>query len=76
MTGVVWLEDDVDNDARFWELHCALTGTAPGPSDQWSLRGRTLSASSAAIPPPRRSKPARARQAVAALQPRAAVEDG
>jgi hypothetical protein len=58
MTGVVWLEGDLDNDARFWELHCALTATAPGPSAEWSLRGRTLSASSAAIPPPRRSTPA------------------
>src|SRR3954469_3716428 len=57
MTGVVWLPDDVDNDARFWQVHCALTAHEPGPMEEWSLRGRTITASAAAIPPPRRMTP-------------------
>ncbi len=57
-TGVVWLPDDLDNDARFWQVHCTLTGREPGPVGEWTLRGRTITASAAAIPPPRRSKPA------------------
>jgi hypothetical protein len=57
MTGVVWLTDDADCDARFWQVHCAVTGREPGPVEEWSLRGRTITASAAAIPPPRRSKP-------------------
>ena len=50
--GLTWLEDDHDCDARFWELYCAVGDTAPGPSEEWSLRGRSLSKSSAAIAPP------------------------
>jgi hypothetical protein len=50
--GLVWLEDDRDPDARFWELYCAITDTPPGPSDQWNQRGRSLSKTSAVIPPP------------------------
>lgn len=59
-TGVVWLDGETDNDARFWQLHCTLTDTAPGPSDQWNDRGRGLSRSSAPIPPPARPRPAAA----------------
>jgi TIR domain len=57
MKGVVWLEDDGDGDARFWELFCALTDAAPGPAEEWSTAGRKLTSSSARIPPPRLSKP-------------------
>jgi len=57
MTCVTWLEEDGDGDARFWQVYCALTDTEPGPSADWTTRGRTLSKSSARIPappPPRR----------------------
>jgi len=56
-TGLVWLEDDADSDARFWELHCALTDTARGPAEEWSLRGRRLTSSAAPIAPPVVPKP-------------------
>jgi hypothetical protein len=52
ITGLVWLEDETDNDARFWELYCAITDNAPGPADQWSTSGRRLGSSSAPIAPP------------------------
>jgi hypothetical protein len=57
ITGLVWLEDETDNDARFWELYCALTDTAPGPSDEWSARGRRLGSSSAPVAPPAVPRP-------------------
>lgn len=61
--GLVWLEDDADNDARFWELYCAITDTAPGTADEWSLRGRRLTASSVPIAPPVAPRP------IASLRP-------
>jgi hypothetical protein len=42
LTGLDWLEGDHDVDARFWQLHCALTDAAPGPADAWSRSGREL----------------------------------
>ena len=56
--GLVWLEDDGDPDARFWELYCAITDTPPGSSDQWNQRGRSLSKASAVIPAPEPPRPA------------------
>lgn len=41
-TGFHWLEDDPDCDARLWELYCAVTDTAPGASDTWGARWRSL----------------------------------
>ncbi len=52
MVGLAWLEDEADNDARFWELYCALTGTSLGPSDQWSARGGSVGSTPVALPPP------------------------
>jgi len=57
MTGVTWLEDDGDGDARFWQIYCALTDSEPGPAAEWTTRGRTLSKSSARIPPPPPKRP-------------------
>jgi hypothetical protein len=42
LTGLDWPEGDHDVDARFWQLHCALTDAAPGPADAWSRSGREL----------------------------------
>ena len=55
--GLVWLEDEVDCDARFWEVYCAVSDTPPGPSEEWSLRGRSVSKASAPIPPPTTPRP-------------------
>jgi predicted Ser/Thr protein kinase len=39
---IEWLEDERDEDARFWELYCAITGAPEGPRDTWTDRGRAL----------------------------------
>jgi len=49
---LIWLEDDAEPDARFWELHCALAGTNPGSSDQWLAQGRALSKTPVPLPAP------------------------
>jgi hypothetical protein len=36
---ITWFEED-DEDAKFWDVYCQLTGTAKGPVDDWSRRGR------------------------------------
>src|SRR5262245_21604602 len=56
--GLIWLEEDTEADARFWELHCALTDTNPGPSDQWLARGRALSKTPVPLPTPATPRPA------------------
>jgi hypothetical protein len=38
-----WFPDDPQPDARFWEIYCGITGTAPGPRSEWDDRGRGLS---------------------------------
>src|SRR5205823_3270621 len=58
MVGFEWLDGDPDADARFWELHCAITGEAPGPPGSWSASGRALSGSKPLPAPPRRQPPA------------------
>lgn len=40
-----WFPDDPQPDARFWEIYCGITGTAPGPRSAWEERGRALTAS-------------------------------
>jgi hypothetical protein len=49
---LIWLEEDLEADARFWELHCALTDTNPGPSEEWLSRGRALSTAPVPLPTP------------------------
>jgi hypothetical protein len=56
--GLIWLEEDTEADARFWELHCALSDTNPGPSDQWPTRGRALSKTPVPLPAPAAARPA------------------
>jgi hypothetical protein len=46
---VKWLPGDADPDARFWEVYCGLTNTAPGPRHLWGQRARELSSHS--VPP-------------------------
>jgi hypothetical protein len=50
LKGVVWLENDQDADARFWEVYCAVTGTDPGPTSEWRARSRALGTSPAPVP--------------------------
>jgi hypothetical protein len=50
--GLIWLENEVDCDARFWEVYCAVSDTPPGPSEAWSERGRSISKIVAPIPLP------------------------
>ncbi|MGA7884121.1 MAG: AAA-like domain-containing protein [Acidobacteriaceae bacterium] len=38
-----WYPDDPQPDARFWEIYCGITGTPPGPRNEWEARGRSLS---------------------------------
>ncbi len=40
--GFHWLDDDRDTDARLWELYSAVTGTPPGPSEEWAARWRAV----------------------------------
>lgn len=54
LTGLDWPEGDTDLDARFWQLHCALTDAPPGPADTWGRSGRELSPSRGRpVEPPR-----------------------
>src|SRR5262245_36870681 len=55
---LIWLEEDLEADARFWELHCALADTNPGPSDQWLSLGRALSKTPVPLPAPAVARPA------------------
>jgi hypothetical protein len=50
--GFEWLEDDPDEDARFWELYCALLGREPGLPQHWSAEGRALTPGVDPPPPP------------------------
>ena len=52
LKGLLWLEDDQDGDARFWEVYCAVTSCDPGPIEEWSARGRGAAASPVPLPPP------------------------
>lgn len=56
-TGFHWLEDDPDYDARLWELCCAVTDTAPGPSDAWAAQWRSLPKRGPAPTRPRAADP-------------------
>jgi hypothetical protein len=55
LKGVTWLDEDPHHDARFWEVYCAITGTDPGRSEEWSERGRTMA--QGVVPPPVLSPP-------------------
>lgn len=68
LKGVTWLETDPDPDARFWEVYCGITDTAPGPQDAWGDRGRGLM--KASVPPPARTVDRAAVAAAAPAQPR------
>jgi hypothetical protein len=62
LTGLDWAEHDNDVDARFWQLYCALTDTAPGPAETWGRSGRELGPFRGMVPgltppPPRAVRP-------------------
>jgi hypothetical protein len=52
---IVWTDAEVAPEARFWEVYCALSGTAPGPPGKWKARGEEAlarrSTGMAAAPP-------------------------
>jgi hypothetical protein len=52
LKGITWLDGDPHHDARFWEVYCAITGTDPGRSEQWSEQGRGLAKGSPSASPP------------------------
>ena len=39
---VDWPEGDGDPDARFWEIYCEITDTAPGRHSEWAEKGRRV----------------------------------
>ncbi len=53
-----WRREDPQPDARFWEVYCGITGTPPGPRNDWEERGRRLTSSQPA-PKPAPQPPAR-----------------
>jgi hypothetical protein len=50
LKGIVWLEDEVHHDARFWEVYCAVLDKDPGPIEQWSSESLTLNQAPIAAP--------------------------
>jgi hypothetical protein len=52
---VEWLDDDPDDDARFWELYCAIGADDPGPREGWRRQGRAV----APVAPPVAAAPVR-----------------
>jgi hypothetical protein len=39
---VNWLADDLQPDARFWEIYCGITGQEPGPQHLRNKKGREV----------------------------------
>lgn len=39
---LLWLANDPDPDARFWEVYCALRQEGPGRKEEWSAKGRAV----------------------------------
>ncbi|HXU32563.1 MAG TPA: toll/interleukin-1 receptor domain-containing protein [Thermoanaerobaculia bacterium] len=48
---VIWLADEPQPDARFWEIYCGITGREPGPTDLRDQRGREVGCSPALSDP-------------------------
>lgn len=40
--GFHWLEDETNDEARLWELYCAITSAAPGPAEDWPTRWKEI----------------------------------
>jgi hypothetical protein len=54
LKGITWMEDDPQDDARFWEVYCAVNEKNPGPPERWGNEGRALR--KGFVPPPNRQR--------------------